>query len=433
MGMQAALQWGLRSFEEAGLANARLEAVRMPLSWSEGETSVEVVQPQALRLQAAASALSPAIPTAIDAELVQARSGAGDRHWRDRARGKMVLVELSEAVSFDSLGVSQRDAIVALREAAEAGALAVLFVSTRQNRLMYRHVNSLTGQLDPIPSAVISREDGLRLLRLLDSAEPVRIRMVMPNRLGSEYETANVVAEIPGAQLPDEIVLVGAHLDSWDMGTGCLDNAVNVALVMHVARSIRAADVSPRRTLRFVLFGGEELGLFGSRSYVNRHRTELDQHVATLVHDMGGGPLVGYSTGGREELLPRIDKLLSEVDGADPFRHTHEAFFVSDNFTFVLQGVPALFAVQDTSGFYSSYHSAADTLDKVAIEDVRESAVVAAALAIGIVDAEERFAKRLPMSEVLAWLRSEGLVRHMRFLGVWEGWRPDVGDSAGRD
>ena len=379
-----------------------------------------------IRVRASATALSPAIPHGIEAEVVDGGSGSPGAIVRRSARyrGKIPLVFLDAASSFDDLAVEQRDAMVAVREAAESGALAVLLVSTRPNQLLYRHINNVSGQIDPIPSALVAREDGLRLVRLLRDGAQVRVRLEMRNRIGGAYETANIVAEIAGSDLASEIVLLGAHLDSWDLGTGCQDNAVNAALVLQVARAIREAGVRPKRTLRFVLFGGEELGLFGSLAYVARHRSELDRHVAAIVHDMGGGRLLGYSVGGREDLLPRLVKVLDPVDRNGVLRHTQEAYFLSDNFTFVLQGVPALFALQDTSGFFLTYHSEADTLDKVELDTVREATVVAAAAILGIAELEPRFGDRLDEKQVTSWLKRAGLVRHLRFLGVWETWRP---------
>lgn len=425
-GMRAALTWARGSFEEAGLSNIRLEAVPMPLNWSEGETRVEVLEPRSYRVRAASSALSPAIQPGEIGDVVYGGTGESGfiARARERFRGNILLVRLDEAASFDDLAVEQRDAMIAIREAAEVGARAVLFVSTRPNRLLYRHVNNISGRLDPIPSAIVAREDGLRMLRALRAGVRVRVRIEMPNRIGPAYQTANVVAELPGDEVPEEIVLLGAHLDSWDMGTGCLDNGVNVALVMSVARSIQASGLQPRRTLRFVLFGGEELGLFGSRAYVDLHGPELDRHVAAIVHDMGSGPLIGYSVGGREDLLPKLDAILGPLSPSVELRHTNDPFFISDNFTFVLQGVPSLFAVQETSGFFQTYHSEADTFDKVRIANLEEGARAAAAAVLGISEMEPRFASRLRASEVKGWMRTKGLIRHMRFLGVWDTWQP---------
>lgn len=425
-GMRDALEWALQAFRDAGIDEVRLEAVPIPVRWEEGETRLDVLAPVAIRVRAAATALSPSVPHSVEAEVVDGGSGSPGAITRRAARyrGKILLVSLDAASSFDDLAVEQRDAMVAVREAAEVEALAVLLLSTRPNQLLYRHINNVTGRIDPIPSALLAREDGLRLVRLLRDGAEVRARLEMRNRIGGAYETANIVADIAGSDMESEIVLLGAHLDSWDLGTGCQDNAVNAALVLQVARAIREAGVHPRRTLRFVLFGGEELGLFGSLAYVVRHRSELDSHVAAIVHDMGAGRLLGYSVGGREDLLARLETVLDPVDRSHALRHTREAYFLSDNFTFVLQGVPTLFAVQDTSDFFLTYHSEADTLDKVQIDTVREATVVAAAAALGIADFEPRFGDRLEEKMVTSWLKRAGLVRHLRFLGVWQTWRP---------
>lgn len=425
-GMREALSWAKESFVAAGLSDIRLEPVPMPLRWEEGDTSVDVISPVEISVRAMSSALSPSVPEDLVGELADGGSGQPgtiSRSAKDVA-GKVALVRLDEAVSFEDLAVEQRDAMVAIGEAAQSGALAVLFLSTRSNRLLYRHVNNVAGRIDPIPSALVAREDGLRLLRLVGAGERVRIRLRMPNQIGPEYETANVVAEIPGTDASDEIVLLGAHLDSWDVGTGCLDNAVNAALVMHVARSLVQIGAQPRRTIRFVLFGGEELGLFGSRAYVDRYRSELARHVATIVHDMGDGPLIGYSVGGRDELLPTLAQVLRPLKAAGKYRHTTDPFFLSDNFTFMLHGVPSLFAVQDTSEFALTYHSEADTYDKVRIDRVTEAAIVAASTVLGIADLEARFGEAWSQRRVTEWLHRVGMVRHLGFLGVWNSWRP---------
>lgn len=428
-GMRHALEWAETTFGEAGLSRVRLEAVPVPLRWREGATHVKVLEPSAYTVRAAASALSPAIETTLEADVADGGSGREGfiRRSASEFRDRVLLVSLDEADSFETIAATQRDAMVALREATEVGAKAVLFVSNRSNRLLYRHINSFSGELDEIPSLLVAREDGLRMLRALRDGATVRARITMPNQIGAPFETANVIGEIPGTDLPQEIVVLAAHLDSWDLGTGCLDNGVNVVLVTAVARSIMTSRFRPRRTLRFVLFGGEELGLLGSRAYVDRHRTELDRHVAVIVHDMGNGPLLGYSVGGREEVLPTLASLLAPLLGPDHLAHTVDPYFISDNFTFVLRGVPALFGIQDTSAFFLPYHTEADTYDKVSLENIRDTAVAAAATLLGISEREPRIAERLSEPDVTAWMRSAGVERYLRFLGVWDLWRPRSG------
>ena len=427
-GMQQALQWARQEFKEAGIESVWLDAVSIPIQWQEGKTRIEVTEPVQFRLQAVATAMSPAVRLGFEAELADAGTGVPGAIRRNprRFRGKILLIKLDEARTFEELSIEQRDAIVAMREAAEVGAKAVVLISTRPNRLLYRHIHDISGRLDPVPSALVSREDGLRLLRILQEDVPVRVAFEMPNHIGGAFETANVVAEIKGKNYPHEIVVLGAHLDSWDLGTGCQDNAVNVALVIEVARLLHSLDLQLDRTLRFVLFGGEELGLFGSRSYVERYRAELDQHVAVIIHDMGDGSLIGYSVGSRGDLLPTLKSVVGTLAVSDSMNLARNTIFISDNFPFMLQGVPNLFAVQNVSSYSRNYHAESDTLDKVDVNELRTLTAVAATTLMSIANLEDRFGVRLDDRQVHQQLEQARLIEHLKFLGVWNDWRIGV-------
>ena len=234
-GMRRAVAWARSAFEEASVDSVEVEPVPMPLRWEEGKTGVGVLGGQGFPIRAASSALSPATPRdGIEAEAAYAGIGSPGHILRRRGElaDKLLLIRLHEVDSFEGLAVEQRDAMIAMREAAEIGAAGVLFVATRPNGLMYRHVNGIQGKIDPLPSAVLAREDGLRLLRALEDNPSLRLRLDLPNKIGGGYDTHNVMAEIRGSERPREIVLLGAHLDSWDMGAGCLDNASNAAAVV---------------------------------------------------------------------------------------------------------------------------------------------------------------------------------------------------------
>ena len=211
-----------------------------------------------------------------------------------------MLVRSNPMTSFEDLFAEYLAAPEMMQAAVDRGAAAILFVSTRPRELLYRHTITW-GPLAPMPMAQVAREDGLRLGRLLEAGRAVRVTLDLQNRIGGPWQAANVVAEIRGSEKPGEIVLLGAHLDSWDLGTGALDNGVNCVLVTEVARAI-AAGPRPKRTIRFVLFTSEETGLLGSLGYVRTHRGELDRHVGVLIHDIGDGKVVGYFTDGRPEL-----------------------------------------------------------------------------------------------------------------------------------
>lgn len=425
-GMQRAVDWAEQAFKDAGVDAVKVEPVPMPIRWQEGETTVAALGAHSFTLRAASAALSPATPAGgIEAPVVNAGSGSQGHILRRRKefKGKLLLIRLNEAHSFEGLAVEQRDAMISVREAAEVQAAGVLFVSTRPNGLMYRHINNIDGHLDPIPSAILAREDGLRLKRLLDADQELRLRLDLPNQISGPFESHNVIAEMSGSELPGEVVLLGAHLDSWDMGTGCLDNAANVALVIETARAITASKAAPRRTIRFALFGGEEFGLFGSRAYIQSRANELDNHVAVIVHDMGIGEVKGYSVGGRHDLLKNLNTALAPVKDRWKLEHMTEAFFGSDHFDFLLQGVPNLVAIQDTSNYYSPYHSEADTFDKIEMKQVRDRTALAAAAALGIANLDKRFGKRYNHDRVDNLLKDSHLDEQMKFLEIWDAWQ----------
>ncbi len=422
--MDAAVEWAAGRFRAIGVDRVATESFEAPRSWREGETRVEATGPVRFRLQAAATAWSPPTPRGgLEAEVLDAGGGSAGRilRMREEARGRILLVRLDEVSSFLDLGIEQRDAIQAIREAGEVGAAAVIFASTRPNRLLYRHVHTVTAELDAVPSAVVTREDALRIGRLLGAGHQVRMRLSMPNEAGGPVGSQNVIAEIRGSEFPEEIVLLGAHLDSWDLGTGCLDNAVNAVLVLEAARAIMQAAERPRRTIRFVLFSGEEAGLFGSLAYVRRRRNELDRFSAVVVHDMGLGKISGYALNGRPELEAPLREAMRPL-GSRAANHTHETFFGSDHFDFLLEGVPALIAMQDTEEYAATYHSAADTFDKVSIADLRDRAQIAALTVLGIANLPEKLGKRLSREEVGHLLEDTGVDDQMKFLRLWEQW-----------
>jgi Zn-dependent M28 family amino/carboxypeptidase len=230
-----------------------------------------------------------------------------------------------------------------------------------------------------------------------------------------------VVAEIRGSEKPDEIVLLGAHLDSWDLGTGALDNGVNAALVVEVARAI-AAGPRPRRTVMFVLFTGEENGLLGSRGYVANHRAEMDRYDAVLIHDIGDGRILGYFTDGRPDLHSALAKVLAPMSGWGAARMNDEALLGTDNFDFLLEGVPNLIADQETEKYLPDYHAESDTFDKVDIAQARKNAAIAAAAVTGIANAPERIGKRQSRAEVARVLEKSGIADQMKTYGLWADW-----------
>ena len=423
--MRRAVEWAKEAFRQAGVDEVHTESFTIPNSWAEGETRAEVVSPAAFRVRLAAAGWTAATPEGgVDAEVIAAGRGEEGEIARlgKDAKGKILLIRSDPLGNFQDMAIEQRRATVAVREAEKAGAAAVLLMSTRPRGLLYRHTDVIDGRLDPVPSAVVAREDAQRVLRLLDGGQKVRMRLALANRTGGRFESHNVVAEIRGRERPEQAVIIGAHLDSWDLGTGCLDNGCNAALVVEVARAIQAIHLRPRRTVRFILFSGEEEGLLGSRAYVRQHRGELDRVVAVLVHDIGVGRISGYSLGGRGDIEGALNEVLAPVASRGANTHTTDAFFGTDHFDFLLEGIPTLVANQDTTEYVPNYHAQSDTFDKVDVAELRNQAAIAAAAVYGIADRAKRLGRRQSRAEVEKLLKDTRLDDQLKFLGLWGEW-----------
>ena len=242
--MAKAVEWGVAAFRAAGV-DVHTEKYTLPVAWSEGETRLELLGP----VQFPVSLVSEGL-VAGDA---RGRNGSETRRcwlrhragfcqsWRggqrrDSAGAQRNRLNLGRPCSRN---ISRPPAII--NRAVNGGAFAILWMGARERKLLYRHTNALNGQIDSIPQAVVAREDAMRLARTV-AAYPgkMRVRLTMPNKIGGPIEQENVVGEIRGYEKPDEIVILGAHLDSWELGTGALDNGCNAALVIEAARAIKA-------------------------------------------------------------------------------------------------------------------------------------------------------------------------------------------------
>ncbi|MGH8313585.1 MAG: M20/M25/M40 family metallo-hydrolase [Steroidobacterales bacterium] len=423
--MAHAVDWAMGAFHSAGVT-AHTESYTMPRTWSEGATRLEILGGNGFPATLVSEGWSAPTPAAgIDAELVHIGNGTPADFERagKRAHGAILLVDSTVIESWDDLENEYDRAMPIKQRAVDAGARAVLWTSARERRLLYRHTDTVDGELSPLPMATLAREDALRLARLADhSAAPVRVRLTMPNAIGGPAEERNVIGEIRGREHPEQVVVLGAHLDSWDLGTGALDNGCNAALVIAAARAIQASGLRPRSTIRFVLFSGEEVGFLGSRAYAVQHRNELDQMRAMVVIDSGIGRVTGFSLSGRSDVVAPLAELLQPLNAFDAAQLSLAGTLGTDNVDFMLEGVPTLSADQEPSNYMPNYHAASDTYDKVDIRVVAQNAAFMAATVFAIADRAEPLGKRLSRAEIAKLLESTGLDKSMQVGGLWEEW-----------
>jgi carboxypeptidase Q len=424
--MAKAVDWAVAAFRAAGI-DVHTQKYTLPVTWSEGETRLEVLGPVKFPVRLASTGWSPPIRAGgIEATLVDIGYGTQDDFAQAGAgiKGAILLVHSDIGSTWADLFNEYLRPPDIISRAVKASASAILWMGARERLLLYRHTNALNGEIDKIPQAVVAREDAMRLARTV-AAYPakVRVHFNMPNKIGGPIEQENVVGEIRGREKPDESVILGAHLDSWEFGTGALDNGCNAAMVIEAARAIKATGLLPRRTIRFVLFGGEEQGTVGSYEYVKAHRAEMDKIRAMITFDAGIGRVTGYSLGGRRDIEAGLREVLKPLESWGANKHTYDASFGTDNFDFLLEGVPALVANQEEANYLPNYHAASDTFDKVDIRELKLHAAFAALTAWGIADRAEPLGRRLSRAELEALFKETGLDQQMKLLGYWDAWQ----------
>ena len=423
--MQRAVDWGVAAFKDAGADNVHTEEFTIQHSWAEGATSMSAAtySGTAFPVRAVSIAWAPALAAVKHVPVMDVGQGseaefakAGD------VSGKLLLVHTKVLAKWADLfwEYEQAPAVIALAVKGKAKAIALM--ATRDNDILYRHTNSGAGEIDRLPMVIVAREDGERIARLLASANPVWADLAIPNRIGGPIKSWNVVAEIRGSEKPDEFVILGAHLDSWELGTGALDNGCNAALVIDALRAIKTAGLKPRRTIRFILFSGEEQGLIGSRKYAVAHRNELDQVAGVVVFDAGTGKTTSFSTGGRKDIVSSAAALVAPLEqfGAAKLIPTAEAG--TDHFDFMLEGVPTFVAEQDEANYLVNYHATSDTYDKVDFPQLKKHVAEAAALSFALANVSERVGPRLGRAQIEQTLHETHMDDEMKAMGMWDEW-----------
>ncbi|GMV37767.1 MAG: hypothetical protein AMXMBFR61_22750 [Fimbriimonadales bacterium] len=395
-------EWGQALFADWGLDRVWFEQFPVAV-WERGPLEAEVLGPSGWRLTALAHGNSPASAD-LEAEVLDV--GHGDREdferLRQRVPGAVALCDEGAAPGKRALHRSEKLAL-----AAEFGAAGLMIYSSAAGPLPRTGV--CADSPAPIPSLGIGLEDGERLLRQIRDGLSPNVRIRMTNRVSSGV-ARNVLARLDG-RVPDEVVLAGAHLDSWDVAQGAVDNGLGCAIVLEAARTLAALGERPRRSIVFALWAAEEVGICGSYEYARAHRDALAQHVAVMNFDMTGDPY-GYWTPMRREpeaMLRGLARGLAPVGMREEF--AHEPGLHSDHQAFMLAGVPVvclMAKLPNDAGRY--YHSAGDTFDKVSLPAMCRAAMVAAATLWTLADSPEPAMRHLTTDEVRHHMDSAGLL-----------------------
>jgi len=317
---------------------------------------------------------------------------------RERVTGKIVLFDahFDKRMAAQGFGLDAYGEAVIYRgagpsEAARLGAVASLVrsIGAADYRLPHTGAFGYAGDGPKIPAAAVSAEDA-DLIAYLASQAPVRMHLTLTPRTLPDVESYNVIADIRGTEHPEQVVIVSGHLDSWDLGTGAIDDGAGVVVAMQVAQLIKRLGLHPKRTIRVIAWMNEENGLMGGSTYALDHRADLANHIAAIESDLGAGHPVGFSAHASvkavEMLRPAAAVLLSAGAGIANRSERSEGADVSP---LDAAGVPTLAPIQDNRTYFSYHHTAADTLDKVVPRELAENSAVMAVLAYAIANLPE--------------------------------------------
>jgi carboxypeptidase Q len=382
-----AIAWAVAEMKKDGLENVRAEPVKVP-HWVRGRESLEIVEPHrsALAMLGLGNSVGT-LPDGIEAEVIVVRSFAELDAAGSRVKGRIVLFNVpfttyGETVTYRTSGPSR---------AAALGAVAMLVRAVGPPGLRTPHTGVLTyTTADPrIPAASIATEDADRLQRMQNRGTRVRLRLKMEAKFLPDADSANVVAEIRGRERPDEIVVVGGHFDSWDVGTGSTDDGGGCVVTWEALRLMKKLNLRPRRTIRVVLFTNEENGLAGGRAYLERYRAQLGNHVLMLESDSGVFRPVGFGFSGSmsaRAVMQQIASLLAPI-GADRIGPSGGGADIGPSAE--AGNVPSM-SLDVDGNYFLIHHTEADTIDKIDPADMAKAAAAIAVVAYVVADMPER-------------------------------------------
>jgi len=399
----AAVEYVSAELRRLGL-DVRLEEVQVP-HWVRGEERAELVSYPGQ----AANAGQKLVVTALGASVATPPGGitgevvavpdfeALERLGRDRVAGRIVVFNepFDERMAQAGYAEEAYGEAVAYRSrgpiaAARLGAVACLIRSAGGAVYRLPHTGGTDYQKDvpAIPAGALSAEDAALVERLARQGA-VRMHLVLTPQTLPDAVSHNVIGDLKGSEHPEQVVIVSGHLDSWDLGTGAIDDAGGVAVAMEVAHLIRGLGLRPKRTIRVIAWAAEEPGLLGARAYARRHASEIPNHAGAMETDLGVAHPVGIEIGGAPSIAAVLAPVAAilQTSGAGMLRTADQAG--SDIIVLGFLGVPTFAPVQDSRRYFDYHHTPADTLDKINPAELRENAAVVSVLAYALANLPE--------------------------------------------
>ena len=374
-----AVEWARARFEEYGFDNIWSEPFPVDRGWERGLETASITHPAPQNL--VITALGGSVPTpegGIEAEVVVFRT---IQALLDQPEGSLdgKIAVVTQAMEIGGYGrfsgpIRQNGP----SEAAKRGAIAYLMRSagTDNDRMAHTGATSYQPGVRRIPAAALSVPDAQQIDRLANRHKSIRIKLLLtPKELGT-VTSHNLIAEINGSEKPDEIILLGAHIDSWDLGTGAIDDGAGVGVVMAASKLIRDLPNPPKRTIRVVLFGAEEIGIYGGNYYVEKHRDELSKHIIAVEADAGQGPVHTFNIGIGNPLDPSLSIIRKALEPLGVKAGRAKSRGGPDIAPMSNVGVPVVGLDMFTGDYFDLHHTANDTIDKIVPERINQSAAV---------------------------------------------------------
>jgi carboxypeptidase Q len=405
-------------FEDVEFMEFEVEA------WSRGRIDAELINEKGekQKVKSVSLAHSP-VQSDLDGEIVDMGNGLEDdyKDIGEKLKDKIALVYISILPGSGEARNLHRSEKTAL--AIKNGAKGIIFINQVEEGVLLTGTASVTGKLIPIPAICIGLEDGMQLKEQLKK-EKMNAYISMENN-SQIIKARNVIATLKGSELPDEEIIIGGHLDSWDLATGAIDNGIGSFSVIDIARTFKALNLIPKRTIKFVMFMGEEQGLLGSKAMVENLKisSKLENVKYIMNIDMAGNP-IGYNAGGREEALEFIKTAgakISAIDSEFTNKFANGAGLHSDHQPFMLEGIPVLGLVSNLDqSVYKCYHSDCDDFRHVRESDLKNTVRFSSMILLELANAQILPASKFNEEETKAFLIKHNLKEKLILGGDWK-------------
>ncbi|MFQ5535706.1 MAG: M28 family peptidase [Sphingomonadales bacterium] len=391
-----AVEWAVRKFHELGYDRVWTEPVKLN-GWRRIDAEAAILAPYPHKMAITSLGLSTSTPeTGIEAEVAHFKTIEDLMAApADAAEGKIAFISnrMERHRDGSGYGPAVRARSLGASEAAKRGALAIIIrsIGTDSHRVPHTGAMRYEDGVTKIAAGAISNPDADILVHVLERGGPVRIRLKLLNEDLGPIVTANVIGEITGREAPNEIVLIGGHLDSWDLGTGAVDDGAGVAITMTAGHMIGALPRRPRRTIRVVAFGAEEVGVYGGKAYAAAHEAELIEHVMAAESDFGAGRIYALAPKVADAARPAMAEIAEILSPLGITLDPKEGSGGPDVGPMARQGVAVASLRQDGANYFDLHHTADDTLDKVDPAALDQNVAAYAAFAFLVAEYPGRF------------------------------------------